>query len=151
MMANNLYKKQIRPIVWQNNTRINVPGISSIGWVDADYEDVKRDIWDKAVNEMYTDASLEIEEAYIPVELPQPTILDTKPGQIVCFQFNLDDWDVKTMCDYMEMYEKILPDTIGIALMPNIDAKVMDKKTAYAFIEEMKKRVDAVKDDIGNT
>ena len=144
MTDKNLYKKQIRPVVWRNLIRINVSWIDSIGWVDADYEDAKREMWDKAVKEVYPDAYIALEEMYVPVELPQPKILDAKPGQIVCLQFNPDDWDVTTMCDYMKLYEKILPDTVGIALMPNITPKVMDKETAYTYIDEMKKRVDAL-------
>lgn len=140
-MSNNLYKKMIRPVVWQNGERIKVNEISSIGWTDATYEDVHKKVWEDFLEEFYPDASLEIEESYVPVELPQPEVIDVKPGQILCLHFDLDDWDLMSMVDYMEQFKDIIPDEAGIALVPNIDLKVMSQEQFLDLMEQIKEDV----------
>jgi hypothetical protein len=140
-MNNNLYKKMIHPIVWQNGERIMVDGVSSIGWTDATYEDVYRKAWEDFLEEFYPDASLEIEESYVPIELPQPEVIDVKPGQILCLHFDLNDWDLVSMVDYMKQFEDIIPNEAGIALVPNIDLKVMSQEQFLDLMERMKEKV----------
>ena len=139
-----LYKKELRPMVQppslQGFNSDPYPFYTEDSWIVEDF----RDYFQHSCEEKLEDpmSTIVFDERYVEVELPTPEVLDVKPGNIICFKFNPDKCDIDIAVDYANLLKGIVPDSVGVMLMPNINVELMDKETAYAFIEQMKREVN---------
>lgn len=141
-----LYKKMIRPMVnppaLQGMSCKPYPLISDDYWINGDYEETLTDRWKELVKKKDSWGTLEIEEKYVEVELPTPEPINVKDNNFICFMVNTDKIDMNIACEYAKKYMEILPNEVGVAILPSIEPKVLDKDTVDAFIDDYKRRVE---------
>ena len=141
-----LYKKMIRPMVkppaLQGMSCQPYPLISDDYWIEEDYQSLLTDIWEEWVQRKDLWGTLKVEEKYVEIELPTPESIKVGDNDFVCFMVNTDKIDIATACECVKEYEKVLPKEVGIAILPSIEAKVLDKDTVDVFIDDYKRRVE---------
>ena len=141
-----LYKRMIRPMVdppaLQEMNCQPYPLISDDYWIDGDYEETLMDIWKEWVKKKDSWGTLKVEEKYVEIELPTPEPINVRDNNFIFFMVNTDKIDIATACEYVEEYAKILPKEVTIAILPSIEAKVLDKDAVDAFIDDYKRRVE---------
>lgn len=141
-----LYKKMIRPMVkppaLQGMSCQPYPLISDDYWIEEDYEEILTDTWKELVKKKDSWGALKIEEKYVEVELPNPEPIKIGENNFICFMVNTDKIDIATACECVEKYEEVLPKEVGIAILPSMEIKVLDKDTIDAFIDDYKHRLE---------
>ena len=141
-----LYKKMIRPMVnppaLQGMICQPYPLFSDDYWINGDYEETLTDRWEELVKKKDSWSTLKIEEKYVEVELPTPKPINVKDNNFICFMVNTDKIDIATACECVEKYAEVLPKEVGIAILPSIEVKVLDKDTVDTFIDNYKRRVE---------
>ena len=139
-----LYKKELRPMVQppslQGFNSKPYPFYTEDSWIVEDF----RDYFQHSCEEKLEDpmSTIVFDERYVEVELPTPEVHDVKPGNLICFKYDPNKCDIDIIIDYANLLREKLPEDVVVMLAPNIDVKVMDKETAYAFIEQMKEKVE---------
>ena len=140
-----LYKRMIRPMVdpptLQGFNDKPYPLISDDYWIDEDCEKTLTDTWKKLVKKKDSWGTLKIEEKYVEVELPNPEPIKVEDNNFVCFMVDTDKIDIDIACEWVKKYMEILPNEVGVAVLPSIEPKVLDKDTVDAFIDDYKRRV----------
>jgi hypothetical protein len=109
---------------------------------NGDYEEALTDTWEEWVKEKDSWGILEIEEKYVEVEFPEPTPIEIGDNNFVCFIVDIDKMDFDIACEYAKKYMEILPNEVGVAVLPSIEPKVLDKDTVDAFIDDYKRKVE---------
>lgn len=141
-----LYKRMIRPMVkppaLQGMSCQPYPLISDDYWIEEDYEEILTDTWKELVKKKDSWGALKIEEKYVEVELPNPEPIKVGDNNFVCFMVNTDKIDIDTACECVKKYEEVLPKEVGIAILPSMEIKVLDKDTIDAFIDDYKRRLE---------
>ncbi len=141
-----LYKKMIRPMVnppvLQGFSDKPYPLFSDDYWVDGDYEETLTDTWKELVKKKDSWGSLEIEEKYVEVELPTPKPINVRDNNFICFMVDTNKIDIDIVSEYVKKYAEVLPKEVGIAILPSIEVKVLDKDTVDVFIDNYKCRVE---------
>lgn len=139
-----LYRKEVRPMVQppalQGFSSNPYPFFTEDSWIPEDMENYFREHHEKDIKDPMS--RLTFDERYVEIELPVPEVHDVKSGNLICFAFDPDKCDIDVAVDFANQLKGIVSDDVGIMFAPNIDIEVMDKETAYAFIEQMKKEVD---------
>lgn len=139
-----IYKRMIRPMVnpptLQGFSSKPFPLIGEDFWCNDDYEDIKISAWKKMIKDPMS--TLLVDEKYEEIEFPQPKPIKVEDNNFVCFIFDIDKIDVATMCEFVKKYEEVLPKEVGIAILPSIEPKVLDKDTVDIFIDDYKRRVE---------
>lgn len=141
-----LYKRMIRPMV-------NPPALQGMScqpyslfsddyWIEEDYQSLLTQSWKELVRKKDSWGTLEIAEKYVEVEFPEPTPIKVGDNNFICFIVDIDKMDFDVACEYVEKYMEILPKEVGVAVLPSIEPKVLDKETVDAFIDEYKRRVE---------
>ena len=140
-----LYKRMIRPMVdppmLQGFNDKPYPLISDDYWIDGDYEETLTDTWKELVKKRDSWGTLKIEEKYVEVELPNPEPIKVEDNNFVCFIVDTDKIDIDIACEWVKKYMEILPHEVGVAVLPSIEPKALDKDTVDAFIDDYKRRV----------
>lgn len=140
-----LYKKQIRPMVSVTGSKNKpeiIPLISDDYWIDEDYEETLMDTWKELAKKKDSWGTLKVEEKYVEIELPTPEPINVRDNNFICFMVNTDKIDIATACECVEKYAEVLPKEVDIAILPSIEAKVLDKDTVDVFIDDYKRRVE---------
>lgn len=144
-----LYKKQIRPM-------ISPPALHGQVWHAIPFEHCENEWYDEELKELVTEtytkriddswSSLIFDERYVEVEMPEPKVVDYKLDSMVLLQFDVNKMDVKTATDILHLYEAILPETVTVALLPNMECTSLTKEQAQLWLEEFRKKVEDMKD-----
>lgn len=147
-MSHKLYKKQIRPM-------ISPPALHGQVWhlepfpnlEDCWYDEETRDIVKEFYSELITDpmSSLGFDERYVEVEMPKPKVVNYRPGDMLLLRFDMDKIDVATAVEIMHKYEEMVPDTVTIVLLPNMNCDSLDKEEAQLWLDEFRKKVESMK------
>ena len=141
-----LYKKMIRPMVsppvLQGMNCRPYPLFPNDYWIEEDYQSLLTATWEKWVKEKDSWGTLEIAETYVEIEFPEPTPIKVGDNNFICFMVNTDKIDLATACECVKKYEEVLPKEVGIAILPSIEVKVLDKDTVDTFINDYKRRVE---------
>ena len=82
------------------------------------------------------------QEKYVEVEFPEPAPTKIGDNNFVCFIVDIDKMDFDIACEYVKKYMEILPNEVGVAVLPSIEPKILDKDTVDAFIDDYKRRVE---------
>ena len=141
-----LYKRMIRPMVdppaLQGMNCQPYSLVSDDYWIDGDYEETLTDAWKELVKKKDSWGTLKIEEKYVEVELPNPEPIKVGDNNFVCFMVDADKIDIATACECVAKYAEVLPKEVAVAILPSIEAKVLDKDTVDVFIDDYKRRVE---------
>ena len=142
-----IYKRMIRPMIvpptLQGFYDKPYPLYSDDYWVDDNYEDVEKEIWEARTKDKDPMGTLYIEEKFVEIEKPKLEAKSIKPDDIVCLSFNANDIDFETACKFLQACEKIFPKETTFVMLPDyLSLNIFDKEEAYKFIETYKKRVD---------
>lgn len=139
-----LYRKEVRPMVQppalQGFNSKPYPLYTEDSWIVEELGEFFQQRYEEKLNDPMS--TLIFDERYVEVELPTPEVFDIKSGNVICFTVNPDKCDIDVAVDYANLLREKLPEDVIVMLAPNIDIEVMDKETAYGFIEQMKKEVD---------
>jgi len=139
-----LYKRMIRPMIsppaLQGFSCKSYPLISDTYWVDEDAEDVLIESWKKELKDPMS--TIEIEEKYVEIELPEPKPIKIEDNNFVCFMVDVDKMDLDSACEYVKAYSKVLPEEVAVAILPSIEPKILNKDTVNIFIDDYKRRVE---------
>ena len=139
-----LYKRMIKPMIsppaLQGFSCKSYPLISDTHWVDGDFEDVLIEGWKKELKDPMS--TIEIEEKYVEIELPEPKPIKIEDNNFVCFMVDVNKIDLDSACEYVKTYSEILPKEVAIAILPSIEPKILNKDTVNIFIDDYKRRVE---------
>lgn len=140
-----IYKRMIRPMVnppaLQGMSCKSYPLLPDDYWINGDYEEALTNTWEEWVKKKDSWGTLEIDERYVEVEFPNPEPIKVGDNNFVCFIVDIDKIDLNVAYEFVKKYMEILPNEVGVALLPSIEPKVLDKETVDAFIDEYKRRV----------
>ena len=141
-----LYKRMIRPMV--NPPALHgmscqpYPLISDDYWIEEDCQSSLIDTWEELVKREDSWGTLKIAEKYVEVEFPEPTLIKIRDNNFICFIVDTAKIDMDIACEYVKKYMEVLPNEVGVAILPSIEPKVLDKDTVNAFIGDYKRKVE---------
>lgn len=142
----NIYKRMIRPMInppsLQGMNDSPYPLISDDYWVDDEHEEVKRGVWEQEVKREDKMGSLLVEEKYVLVESPKIQIRNVAPNDFILLSFDINEFDMDTVCQWLDGYAKAFPNNAVGALPTTMSLDIMSKESAYVFIEHYKELVD---------
>ena len=136
-----LYKRMIRPMVALHGMNCKTyPLISDNYWVSEDFESILMVEWKEKIKDIMS--TIEIEEKYVEIELPEPNPIKIEDDNLVCFMVDINKIDMSVACEYVKKYMEILPEEVAVAILPSIEPKVLSKDTVNAYINEYKRMVE---------